>query len=427
MLWNDENKNLKLVDAPVSGGVKRASMGTLTIMASGTDEALKHTGSVLSELSEKLYIIKGGCGAGSCVKMVNQLLAGVHIASAAEAMAFGARLGLNTRLLFDVITNSGGTSWMFENRAPHMVDNDYTPLSALDIFVKDLGIVSRECSSRRVPLYMATVAHQLYLAGSAAGWGRLDDASVVKVYETLTGVKVEGNLPILSTECVLQSLPSEWPADPFKDTCRLGQNNQKTLVVLDDDPTGTQTVHDIEVLTEWNIESLVEQFSKRPKCFFILTNTRSLSFDKAATLIADICKNLWTACKSVENIDYTVVLRGDSTLRGHFPEEADAAVSVLGEMDAWIICPFFLQGGRYTIGDIHYVADSRETEFAKDAAFGYKSSNLREWVEEKTSGRIPASSVASISIHLLRTGGPNAVCERLCSLPKVQRTSLCLN
>lgn len=419
-----EGKGLKLVDAPVSGGVKRASEGTLTIMASGTDEALACTGSVLSALSEKLYVIRGGCGAGSGVKMINQLLAGVHIASGAEAMALGARLGLNTRMLFDFVKNSGGTSWMFENRVPHMLDNDYTPYSALDIFVKDLGIVCRESSSLKVPLHIATVAHQLFLAGSAAGWGRQDDAGVVKVYETLTGVKVEGTLPVLKKEVVLQSLPPEWPLDPIDDIHRLNQSNSKTLVVLDDDPTGTQTVHDIEVLTEWSVGSIVEQFRKKPKCFFILTNSRSLSSEKASALIKDICGNLSIAAKSVENIDYTVVLRGDSTLRGHFPEEADAAVSLLGEMDAWIICPFFLQGGRYTIKDIHYVADSDwlvpagDTEFARDASFGYKSSNLREWVEEKTRGRIPASSVSSISINLLRKGGPDAVCDTLCNLQK---------
>ncbi|KAJ6874910.1 hypothetical protein NC652_034581 [Populus alba x Populus x berolinensis] len=394
-----EGKGLKLVDAPVSGGVKRASEGTLTIMASGTDEALTCTGSVLSALSEKLYVIRGGCGAGrelnyyslffsiiafSGVKMINQLLAGVHIASGAEAMAFGARLGLNTRMVFDFVKNSGGTSWMFENRVPHMLDNDYTPYSALDIFVKDLGIVCRESSSLKVPLHIATVAHQLFLAGSAAGWGRQDDAGVVKVYETLTGVKVEGKLPVLKKEVVLQSLPPEWPLDPIDDIHRLNQSNSKTLVVLDDDPTGTQTVHDIEVLTEWSVESLVEQLRKKPECFFILTNSRSLSSEK----------------------------------------EADAAVSLLGEMDAWIICPFFLQGGRYTVKDIHYVADSDwlvpagDTEFARDASFGYKSSNLREWVEEKTRGRIPASSVSSISINLLRKGGPDAVCDTLCNLQK---------
>lgn len=419
-----EHKDLKLVDAPVSGGVKRASMGTLTIMASGTDDALKHTASVLSALSEKLYIIKGGCGAASCVKMVNQLLAGVHIASAAEAMAFGARLGLNTRLLFDFIANSGGTSWMFENRVPHMLDNDYTPYSALDIFVKDLGIVSHECSSRKVPLHLSSIAYQQFLSGSAAGFGRFDDSSVVKVYETLTGVKVEGKLPILKKEIALQSLPSDWPVDPTDDICRLNHSIIKTLIVLDDDPTGTQTVHDIDVLTEWSTETLVDEFRKKPTCFFILTNSRSLSSEKASALVMDICRNICSAAKSVDNMDYTVVLRGDSTLRGHFPEEADAAISILGEMDAWIICPFFLQGGRYTVEDIHYVADSDslvpagDTEFAKDAAFGYKSSNLREWVDEKTNGRIPAHNVTSISIHLIRKGGPDAVCERLCNLHK---------
>ncbi|AAF25989.1 F15H18.21 [Arabidopsis thaliana] len=429
----NEGKDLKLVDAPVSGGVKRAAMGELTIMASGTDEALKSAGLVLSALSEKLYVIKGGCGAGSGVKMVNQLLAGVHIASAAEAMAFGARLGLNTRKLFNVISNSGGTSWMFENRVPHMLDNDYTPYSALDIFVKDLGIVTREGSSRKVPLHISTVAHQLFLAGSAAGWGRIDDAGVVKVYETLAGIKVEGRLPVLKKQDLLKSLPAEWPSDPTTDIHRLNMGNSKTLVVLDDDPTGTQTVHDVEVLTEWSVESISEQFRKKPACFFILTNSRSLSPEKASELIKDICSNLCAASKEVGNADYTIVLRGDSTLRGHFPQaslEADAAVSILGEMDAWIICPFFLQGGRYTIDDVHYVADSDrlvpagETEFAKDASFGYKSSNLREWVEEKTAGVIPANSVQSISIQLLRKGGPDAVCEFLCSLKKISRRLL---
>ncbi|GMH14095.1 hypothetical protein Nepgr_015936 [Nepenthes gracilis] len=420
----DQGKDLKLVDAPVSGGVMRASFGTLTIMAAGTDEALVHCGSVLSALSEKLYIIEGGCGAASCVKMVNQLLAGVHIAATAEALSFGARLGLNTRSLFNFITNSEGTSWIFENRGPHMLDNDYRPCSALNIFVKDLGIISNECSSRKLPLHIAVTAHQLFLAGSAAGWGLLDDAAVVKVYESLTGVKVEGKLPILSKESVMQTLPLEWPVDPIDDILRLTQNNLKPLVVLDDDPTGTQTVHDIEVLTQWSTESLIKQFMKKPKCFFILTNSRALGAEKAAALIKEICTNLSTAAKSVGDIDYTVVLRGDSTLRGHFPEATDAAVSVLGEMDAWIICPFFLDGGRYTIGDVHYVAESDrlypvgETEFAKDHAFGYKSSNLREWVEEKTKGRILASHVASISIELLRKGGPDAVCDRLCCLEK---------
>ncbi|KAL6631355.1 hypothetical protein ACP70R_028205 [Stipagrostis hirtigluma subsp. patula] len=420
-----ECREIKLVDAPVSGGVKRAAEGTLTIMASGTDEALHCTGSVLSALSEKLYIIKGGCGAASSVKMVNQLLAGVHIASAAEAMAFGARLNLRTRRVFEIVQHARGYSWMFGNRVPHMLDNDYTPYSAVDIFVKDLGIVSSESSSFQIPLHVSSIAHQLFISASASGWGRHDDAAAVKVYEKLTGVKVEGKPLMLSKEDVLHSLPAEWPEDPMDDCVNIAsRSSTKVLVVLDDDPTGTQTVHDIEVLTEWPVEALVEQFLKLPTCFFILTNSRSMTADKATLLVQNICRNLEAAAKAVPGVSYTVVLRGDSTLRGHFPEEADAAVSVLGEMDAWIICPFFLQGGRYTIDDIHYVADSDrlipagETEFAKDAAFGYKSSNLRQWVEEKTRGRISENQVSTISISLLRKEGPNAVCQRLCSMKK---------
>ncbi|CAD6339620.1 unnamed protein product [Miscanthus lutarioriparius] len=338
-----ECRQIKLVDAPVSGGVKRAADGTLTIMASGTDEALHCTGSVLS----------------------------------------------------------------------------------VDIFVKDLGIVSSESSNSRIPVHVSTIAHQLFISGSASGWGRYDDAAVVKVYETLTGVKVEGKAPMLSKEDVLRSLPAEWTEDPIDNLVPIAtQSSKKILVVLDDDPTGTQTVHDIEVLTEWPVEALVEQFLKLPTCFFILTNSRSMTADKAMLLVQTVCRNLEAAAKKVPGVSYTVVLRGDSTLRGHFPEEADAAVSVLGEMDAWIICPFFLQGGRYTINDVHYVADSDrlipagETEFAKDAAFGYKSSNLRQWVEEKTRGRVSENQVSTISITLLRKQGPTAVCEHLCSLEK---------
>ncbi|XP_020586109.1 uncharacterized protein LOC110028552 [Phalaenopsis equestris] len=420
----DEKRALKLVDAPVSGGVTRAEGGTLTIMASGTDEAFHCAGSILSALSEKLYILKGGCGAASSIKMVNQLLAGVHIAAAAEAMAFAARLGLKTKVLFEVLKNASGYSWMFENRVPHMLEDDFTPYSAVDIFVKDLGIVCNESSKHKISHLISSISYQLFVSASASGWGRYDDAAVVKVYETLTGVKVGGRMSPVNKEDLLGHLPPEWPEDPHEDLITVQSQSSQVLIVLDDDPTGTQTVHDIEVLTEWSVDTLAKQFSQKHKCFFILTNSRSLSTEKAISLIKEICKNVDTASKTVEGINYTVVLRGDSTLRGHFPEEADAAVSVLGEMDAWIICPFFLQGGRYTIDDIHYVADSErlvpagKTEFAKDAAFGYKSSDLKEWIEEKTKGRVPASSVASISIDLLRKFGPEGVCNYLCSLEK---------
>jgi uncharacterized protein YgbK (DUF1537 family) len=139
-------------------------------------------------------------------------------------------------------------------------------------------------------------------------------------------------------------------------------------------------------------------------------------------LTKEICKNV---AEAAGNVGYTIVLRGDSTLRGHFPQEVDAAESVIGETDAWLICPFFLQGGRYTIDDVHYVADGNnlvpagQTEFAQDAVFGYQASNLREWVEEKTQGRWVATNVHSVSIETLRKGGPSVVCQQLCSLPSV--------
>lgn len=130
------------------------------------------------------------------------------------------------------------------------------------------------------------------------------------------------------------------------------------LVVLDDDPTGTQTCHDINVLTTWSTSVLVTELASTPagSGFFILTNSRALHPDGAQKLIEEICSNLKEAAQQAGK-DVEVVLRGDSTLRGHFPLEPEAVESVLGKSDVWLLAPFFLQGGRYTIEDVHYVAE----------------------------------------------------------------------
>jgi len=133
-----QRADVLLVDSPVSGGTVRAAQGKLTILVSGSERALKYGQEILSLMSEQLYSIPGGIGAASNVKMINQLLAGTHIAAAAEAMGLAAKAGLNTRHVYDIIVNAAGNSWMFENRVPHMLDNDLTPYSALDIFVKDM-------------------------------------------------------------------------------------------------------------------------------------------------------------------------------------------------------------------------------------------------------------------------------------------------
>lgn len=130
--------DVTVIDCPVSGGTARAADGTLTIFASGEAGVLEKARGLLRDMSEKLYVIPGGAGAASKVKMVNQLLVGTHIAAAAEAMALAAKAGLNTREVYNIITSAAGNSWAFENRVPHMLDGDWTPCSALDIFVKDM-------------------------------------------------------------------------------------------------------------------------------------------------------------------------------------------------------------------------------------------------------------------------------------------------
>ena len=180
----------ELLDAPMSGGRARAESGELTFMSSGSAPAYAAAESILAATSAKVFRLGDAPGIGSLVKTVNQLLAGVHIATAAEAMALAAKAGADTRAVFEVISASAGNSWMFGNRVPHMLDDDFSPLSAIEIFVKDLGLVLNTGHEHRLPLPMAAAAHQLFLAAAGAGWGKLDDAAVVKVYEQAGDFKV---------------------------------------------------------------------------------------------------------------------------------------------------------------------------------------------------------------------------------------------
>ena len=183
-------RGLWLIDAPVSGGAKKAADGQMTVMASGRSEAFAAAGTLLDAFAGKVYRLGERAGIGSTVKMVNQHLAGVHIAAACEAMALGMRAGADPRALYDVICNSAGMSWMFQNRVPHILDGDYTPLSAVNIFVKDLGIVLDAARALAFPLPLAAAAHQLYLATAAAGHGAEDDSAVIKFYAALAGLEL---------------------------------------------------------------------------------------------------------------------------------------------------------------------------------------------------------------------------------------------
>jgi uncharacterized protein YgbK (DUF1537 family) len=221
---------------------------------------------------------------------------------------------------------------------------------------------------------------------------------------------------------VFRRLPEEWPVDLRPRIRSQVKASRSKVAVLDDDPTGTQTVHGVPVLTEWSVEALREELSDESSVFYVLTNSRSLALAQAQSLNAEIGRNLVDASRHT-NREFVVVSRGDSTLRGHFPGEVEALANALGQaFDGWIINPFFLEGGRYTIGDIHYVDEegslvpAAETEFAGDSAFGYRSSNLRRWVEEKTNGRISTEDVISLSIEDIRCGGPEEVTKRLVEL-----------
>ncbi len=251
----------------------------------------------------------------------------------------------------------------------------------------------------------------------------------------------------MNASALLASLPPPWPENlrPAIRAINAARRRHK-LVVLDDDPTGTQTVHDVPVLTVWDEATLRAEFAQPEPCFYILTNSRSLTPAAARELNLEVARNLKTAtaCQPPSDVThapggrhaavsvaapFTIVSRSDSTLRGHLPVETDALSEELGPFDATLLIPYFEAGGRLTIDDVHYVAEgdkltpAADTPFALDAAFGYRHSNLREWVEEKTAGRIRAEAVHSISLRELRIGASTeeptrGVTEKLLALPR---------
>ena len=196
----------------------------------------------------------------------------------------------------------------------------------------------------------------------------------------------------------------------------------RKIVVLDDDPTGSQTVHDIHVYTDWTQETLDEAFGSDEKLFYILTNSRSFTAEQTKKVHQDIAAAIRNAFAKTGK-DYLVISRSDSTLRGHFPLETEVLRASLGkDIDGEVLCPFFPEGGRYTIGDIHYVKQgdtlvpAAETEFAKDATFGYTKSDLKEYVEEKTGGAYKAADVVSIGLDELRAQDVDSIVEKLMSV-----------
>ena len=188
------------------------------------------------------------------------------------------------------------------------------------------------------------------------------------------------------------------------------RNLNKKIIVLDDDPTGIQTVHSLPVYTSWDYETLLKVFDEECNVVYILTNSRSFTLEKTEEVHIKLAQDLLKASK-VKNKEFMLISRGDSTLRGHYPKETECLYNELRksiEIHGEIIIPFFYEGNRFTINDIHYVKEKKElipageTEFAKDPTFGYRSSNLKKWVREKTLGKYPEEEVHSISLDMIK-------------------------
>lgn len=197
----------------------------------------------------------------------------------------------------------------------------------------------------------------------------------------------------------------------------------KKIVVLDDDPTGVQTIHDISVYTDWSLDSIEKGFLEKNSMFFILTNSRGFTSSETEKAHKEIASNIVKAAKK-HNKDFIIISRGDSTLRGHYPLETEVLKETVEsnsefKFDGEVLLPFFKEGGRFTIDNVHYVQDGEylipagETEFAKDRTFGYTSSNLGEWVEEKSKGAFKAKNTTYISLESIRSLDIKNITEQL--------------
>ena len=194
------------------------------------------------------------------------------------------------------------------------------------------------------------------------------------------------------------------------------------LVVLDDDPTGCQTVHGIKVLTSWT-RQILQRASRANDCFFVLTNSRAYSEQQAVAMNREIVEGL---LESVNRDSVRIISRSDSTLRGHFAAETKALMDLIGPFDGVLVIPYFREGGRLTVNDTHYVQQGSElieahkTEFARDPVFGFKDAYLPAWVEEKSRGFWKKKDVTSITLEDIRHGGPEQVYQKLKTIENSQ-------
>jgi len=243
--------------------------------------------------------------------------------------------------------------------------------------------------------------------------------------EPVEGRASTGSAPTSVGAITLERLLADQPPELDVGTNLDQIKSGRRLVILDDDPTGTQTIAELPVLTSWSVADLQWALQQPTVGFFVLTNTRSLSEADAATLNRQVVDALHQAA-TAEQVSYVIASRSDSTLRGYFPLETDVLAEELAArgtvVDGVVLCPAYVEPGRVTVDSVHWARTGdgmipvSQSEFAKDASFGYRNSDLRDWVEEKTGGRIPRDEVARITLTDIRTGGPDRVLEILSGL-----------
>ncbi len=187
------DKGLLYLDAPISGGSKKSAEGKLSYMISGSPKAFEVAKPILDCTSETVFQFGEHVGSGSAMKAVNQMLAGVHIAAMAEAITFGITQGIDPKRFLEVISKCAGTSWMLENRTPHIIDNDYSPKSSINIWPKDLGIVLDIAKNSNFSAPLTAAALQQFISAAGSGLGQEDDAAVAKIYARNAGIKLPQN------------------------------------------------------------------------------------------------------------------------------------------------------------------------------------------------------------------------------------------
>lgn len=421
-------RGVRFLDAPVSGGPEGAARGALSIMVGGSERDYLAAEPLLEAMSATRARL-GEAGAGAAAKLVNQLLVAANAHAAAEGLALARALGCDLDALSALLRSAWGQSTMLGRAAAQVVavpaaacpGDDARPFAALlDVesqaplrnFVKDVDLVLSAAAEARVATPSAERARRTL--ERCARLGRLE-ADWAAVAALVARDPVETTLSELAARA-----PPRQPATVVDDWRREIEARAAAagpVPVVDDDPTGTQTVHSVAVLSyPWRESDLAREMAGRetPTCFFVLANTRALEAPAALERARTIGEQLRPYAPRC------VVSRSDSTLRGHFPGEVDALAAGLGWTKPLIVvAPFFFEGGRLTVDDVHYVvADGRatpaaETEFARDETFGFASSNLRDWVREKGFDR----GAVGIDLGLLRSGSeaPARVADRLCA------------